>query len=260
MLDLAVVLQVDHRDRRGPFDIIGDVHGCLGELHALFEALGYLMADDGTWRSPSGRLPVFVGDLVDRGPDSSGVLRLVMRLVRHRVALAVPGNHDLQLLRWLDGVPTPVLHGLDTTIAEFEDLPRAWRDDVRRFLHALPSHVVLDDGNLVVAHTGLAERWHGSESDEIRQLAAYGVTSGEVDGHDVSAPPRLACGLQGTRDRGLWAHGGRSKPSGRDRRSTWTPAASTAAALTALRWPERELVSVPAARAYAVQDRPMVPS
>lgn len=259
MLDLAVVFHVDQRHRRGPFDIIGDVHGCLGELHALFEALGYLMADDGTWRSPSGRLPVFVGDLVDRGPDSSGVLRLVMRLVRHQVALAVPGNHDLQLLKWLDGVPTPVLHGLDTTIAEFENLPRTWRDDARRFLHAIPSHVVLDDGNLVVAHTGLAERWHGTESDEIRQLAAYGVAAGEVDGNDVQRRHAWLAGYKGLATV-VYGHTVVAQAAWAGRTIDLDTGCVYGGALTALRWPERELVSVPAARAYAVQAPAMVTS
>ncbi|GAA2246433.1 hypothetical protein GCM10010145_11820 [Streptomyces ruber] len=60
----------------GPFDIIGDIHGCASELETLLGKLGYV---DGT--HPEGRTAVFVGDLVDRGPDTPGVLRRVMSMV-----------------------------------------------------------------------------------------------------------------------------------------------------------------------------------
>ncbi len=259
MLDLPVVPQVDQTHHRGPFDVIGDVHGCLGELQTIFDALGYLVADDGTWRSPAGRVPVFVGDLVDRGPDSVGVLRLVMRLVHHGAALAVPGNHDLQLLQWLEDPSTPLVHGLETTVAEFEDQPRPWREDVRRFLDGLPSHVVLDAGDLVVAHTGLAEVWHGRESREVRRLAAYGVASGEPDAHDRTQRHAWLAGYRGEATV-VYGHTVVPEAIWQGRTIDIDTGCVYGGALTALRWPERDLVSVPAARAYAVQAPAMAAS
>ncbi len=95
-------LWTDRRDEHGPFDLIGDIHGCYDELVALLRTLGYTIA--GTREqpdvvAPNGRKAVFVGDLVDRGPDSPGVLRLVMHMVGNGTALCVPGNHDVKLQR-----------------------------------------------------------------------------------------------------------------------------------------------------------------
>ena len=98
----------DRRDLTGPFDIIGDVHGCRAELETLLDRLGWRWSATTPDRPvdashPDGRTAVFVGDLVDRGPDSPGVLRLVMGMVAAGTALCVPGNHEEKLLRKLRG-------------------------------------------------------------------------------------------------------------------------------------------------------------
>ncbi len=79
----------------GPLDIIGDIHGERVALESLLRKLGY----DDRGRHPEGRRLVFVGDLIDRGPDSPGVLRMVMRLVQSGNAQCVVGNHELNALR-----------------------------------------------------------------------------------------------------------------------------------------------------------------
>src|SRR5690606_8373786 len=89
----------DRRDLTGPFDIIGDVHGCRAELELLLERLGYdiVRNDEGQAvdaAHPDGRTVIFVGDLVDRGPDTPGVLRLAMGMVEAGHALSVMGNHE----------------------------------------------------------------------------------------------------------------------------------------------------------------------
>ncbi len=89
----------DYRHETGPFDVVGDVHGCRAELETLLERLGYTIVRDGGGRPvdavhAQSRKAVFVGDLVDRGPDSPGVLRLVMGMTAAGHALAVPGNHE----------------------------------------------------------------------------------------------------------------------------------------------------------------------
>ena len=109
------------KDLHGPFDIIGDVHGCADELEDLLTTLGYEVVeryegiglDAGPlYRHPDGRQAVFVGDLVDRGPDTPGVLRLVMGMVGDGDALCVCGNHEQKLVRALAGRQVRVTHGL----------------------------------------------------------------------------------------------------------------------------------------------------
>ena len=76
-------------------DIVGDIHGELDALTSLLERLGY----DDLGRHPENRKLVFVGDLIDRGPDSPGVLRAVIRLVEAGNAQCIAGNHELNALR-----------------------------------------------------------------------------------------------------------------------------------------------------------------
>jgi protein phosphatase len=100
----------DKKDVSGPFDIIGDVHGCYLELEELLRKLGYQLEtveDNGSnfgikVSHPEGRRAVFLGDLVDRGPDSPAVLKLVMSMVSQKVAYCVPGNHDMKLQKKLN--------------------------------------------------------------------------------------------------------------------------------------------------------------
>ena len=176
----------DRRQETGPFDVIGDVHGCLPELLALLEKLGYALARDESGRAvgaahPGGRRAVFLGDVVDRGPDSPGVLRLVMGMVAAGTALAVPGNHEDKLLRALRGRKVRVSHGLETTLSQLEAEPAEFRAAVETFLDGLTSHYVLDGGKLVVAHAGLAEKLQGRASGRVRAFCLYGQTTGETD-------------------------------------------------------------------------------
>ena len=113
-------LWTNRRELRGPFDIIGDIHGCAAELDALLGELGYTI-DSAKVSPPPGRQAVFLGDLVDRGPDSPGVLRRVMAMVADGAALCVPGNHDIKLLRKLNGKNPQLSHGLAETVAWFQD-------------------------------------------------------------------------------------------------------------------------------------------
>lgn len=178
----------DRRGDRGPFDIIGDVHGCYDELVALLGKLGYVeTAQNGalTWQHPSGRRVIFLGDLVDRGPGIVQVLRLVMSMVQAETALCVPGNHENKLARKIDGKNVTISHGLAETLEQIDALPDDERTkfttDVRAFIENLISHYWLDDGKLVVAHAGLREEMQGRGSREVREFALYGETTGETD-------------------------------------------------------------------------------
>lgn len=179
-------LRSDFRDHSGPFDVIGDVHGCRSELETLLSQLGYGIVRDDAGRPvdavhPDGRQVVFVGDLVDRGPDTPGVLRLAMGMVDTGHAMCVPGNHEHKLVRALRGADVKISHGLETTLAQLADESPAFRQQVQDFCDALVAHRVLDDGCLVVAHAGLKEEYQGRASGRVRSFALYGDSTGETD-------------------------------------------------------------------------------
>ncbi len=153
----------DLRDQTGPFDVIGDVHGCRAELEALLADLGYDVACDGEGRPtgarhPGGRRAVFLGDLVDRGPDTPAVLRLVMGMVADGDGFCVPGNHESKLLRALRGRNVQVSHGLAESLAQLDAEPDGFRAEVESFLDGLISHYVLDGGKLVVSQDDRRDR------------------------------------------------------------------------------------------------------
>jgi len=252
----------DLRDVAGPFDIIGDVHGCADELQELLHKLGYEVRLFGRGEgrrahvhSPPGRRAVFVGDLVDRGPASPDVLRLVMGLVAEGHALAVPGNHDVKFVRWLQGRQVKLTHGLDRTAEQFEKETPAFQAHVRTFLEHLPIHLWLDGGRLAVAHAGLKEDMLGRDSDKIRSFCLYGETSGEQDEFGLPVRYHWAAEYKGAT---AIVYGHTPVPE-----ADWvnnTLCVDTGCCfgghLTALRWPEREIVSVPARRTYAEKRRP----
>ena len=175
----------DLRHESGPFDVIGDVHGCLAELEQLLHALGYAIERDAEGRPVNARNPerraIFLGDLVDRGPDTPGVLRLVMGMVAAGTALAVLGNHEAKLLRALRGKNVQRTHGLAESMDQLAREPEAFRAQVELFIDGLISHYVLDGGRLVVAHAGLIERYQGRASGRVREFCLYGQTTGETD-------------------------------------------------------------------------------
>ncbi|OEV04526.1 polynucleotide kinase-phosphatase [Streptomyces oceani] len=256
----------DLRHLTGPFDLIGDVHGCRAELETLLtEGLGYPLRHDDRGRAvsathPAGRTAVFVGDLVDRGPDSPGVLRLVMGMVEDGTALCVPGNHENKFGRWLKGRKVQHRHGLVETVEQFERVvgeEPEFAERVRAFVDSLVSHYVLDGGGLVVCHAGLPEKYHGRTSGRVRSHARYGETTGETD--EFGLPVRYPWAEE-YRGRAAVIYGHTPVP-----RAEWvnnTLCLDTGCvfggAMTALRWPEREIVDTPAERVWYEPVRPLV--
>ncbi|MEU3516785.1 polynucleotide kinase-phosphatase [Streptomyces sp. NPDC006654] len=237
----------------GPFDIVGDIHGCARELESLLTKLGY---QDGV--HPEGRTAVFVGDLVDRGPDSPGVLRRVMSMVGSGDALCVSGNHENKFGRYLRGRKVQHTHGLAETVEQMAGEPEEFRAQVRAFVDGLVSHYVLDGGRLVVCHAGLPEKYHGRTSGRVRSHALYGDTTGETD--EFGLPVRYPW-AEDYRGRAAVVYGHTPVPE-----ATWlnnTICVDTGAVfggrLTALRWPERELVDVPAEQVWYEPARPLRP-
>ncbi|MFC4427349.1 metallophosphoesterase [Deinococcus navajonensis] len=250
-----VPLAPDRRELTGPFDLIGDVHGCLPELLDLLERLGY-RGSGGEVTPPGGRRAVFLGDLVDRGPDSAGTLKVVMAMVRSGAALCVPGNHDEKLVRALDGKAVKALHGLDVTLSQLQAAGEAFRSQVRAFVTGLPSHLVLDEGRLVVAHAGLPQRLQGRTSGRVRSFALYGDTDGRLDEHGLPVRRDWAQAYEGEA-LVVYGHTPVAAPRWVKRTVNIDTGCAFGGQLTALRYPELETVSVPARAQYAVPGRPL---
>lgn len=249
----------DRREEHGPFDIIGDVHGCRDEAVELLRALGYTIAgtrDVPLVTAPEGRRAIFVGDLVDRGPDSPGVLRLVMHMVENGTALCVPGNHDVKLMRKLRGKDVRISHGLAETLQQLESEPVEFRKQAADFIYSLISHYLLDDGRLVVAHAGLKQSLQGRASGAVREFALYGETTGEADEYGLPARYDWAGEYRGDA-MVVYGHTPVPEPEWINRTLCVDTGCVFGGRLTALRYPERELVSVPAARVYYEPIRPL---
>jgi protein phosphatase len=265
-----VPLWNDRTAERGPFDIIGDVHGCADELERLLERLGYAAAhlaesepgwSNVTYAHPQGRKVVFLGDLVDRGPRVLDTLRIARGMVSTGAALCVPGNHDMKLLRKLNGRDVRITHGLAETLAEIDALP----DDVRtpftrslaRFLEELVSHYVLDQGRLVVAHAGMKAEMQGRGSGRTREFALYGETTGETDEFGLPVRHNWAAEYRGSA-LVVYGHTPIPEPQWLNRTINIDTGCVFGGQLTALRYPEQQLVSVPAACIYCEPARPLV--
>ncbi|MCW0454172.1 polynucleotide kinase-phosphatase [Xanthomonas sacchari] len=252
----------DRREEHGPFDLIGDVHGCRDELVALLGRLGYTVG--GTREAPEvaapeGRKAVFVGDLVDRGPDSPGVLRLVMHMVGNGTALCVPGNHDVKLQRKLAGRDVRISHGLAETLEQLQAEPEEFSREVAAFIDKLVSHYVLDDGKLVVAHAGLKQELQGRTSQRVREFALYGETTGEIDAFGLPVRSDWARDYRGPA-MVVYGHTPTPEPEWVNRTICLDTGCVFGGKLTALRYPEKELVSVAAAREYYAPVKPLLPA
>jgi len=247
----------DKRDESGPFDIIGDIHGCYDELTELLEKLQYVVdRKSQTAQPPSGRRAIFLGDLCDRGPANASVLHLVMNMVGSGTALCVPGNHDVKLLRKLRGNDVKLTHGLDLTVKEMEQEPQCFIDKTKEFLEGLVSHYVLDQGKLVVSHAGLCEKFQGRSSGRVRGFCLYGDTTGETD--EFGLPVRLNWAEE-YRGEALVVYG--HIPSAQARSLNNTICIDTGCVfggkLSAYRYPEGELIEVPAKREYYAPIKPL---
>ncbi|HET9504431.1 MAG TPA: polynucleotide kinase-phosphatase [Hymenobacter sp.] len=299
----------------GPFDIIGDIHGCYRELCELLGKLGYEVlpeevldardlgvrvvrstpppgplpsgrggaqrihsiqdlsseeqanvAEEGASVSPSpggegaggwgNRKVVFLGDLVDRGPASPQVLRLVMSMVRDGLALCVPGNHDIKLLRHLNGKNVSLTHGLAETVAQLAGETPAFKEQVRLFLDGLVSHYVLDGGRLVVTHAGMPEAMQGRGSGAVRSFALFGETTGEIDEFGLPVRYAWAADYRG-RATVVYGHTPVPEPEWLNNTIDIDTGCVFGGRLTALRYPERALVTVPAHEVYCEPSRPL---
>lgn len=255
------------KSESGPFDIIGDIHGCYDELAALLTSLGYSQTasqNDGTSAGPSlfvsaaGRKAVFLGDFVDRGPNTPAVLRLAMQMVAAGHAFAVPGNHDIKLLRKLRGKDVQLTHGIVESLQQLDKEPPEFRQQVAKFLDSLVSHYVFDAGRLVVAHAGMKEEMQGRGSGAVRDFALFGETTGEIDEFGLSVRYNWAADYRGSATV-VYGHTPVPEPEWLNRTINIDTGCVFGGKLTALRYPEKELVSAPAARTYYQPVKPLLP-
>jgi protein phosphatase len=260
-----VPLYNNKKSETGPFDIIGDIHGCYDELVALLTALGYSQSpsephtgEPPLFAPPAARKAVFLGDFVDRGPNTPAVLRLAMQMVAAGHAFAVPGNHDIKLLRKLRGKDVQLTHGIAETLEQLEKEPFEFRQQVAKFLDSLISHYVFDGGRLVVAHAGMKQEMQGRGSGAVRDFALFGETTGEVDEFGLPVRYNWAADYRGP-SMVVYGHSPVPEAEWLNRTINIDTGCVFGGKLTALRYPEKELVSVPAARTYYQPVKPLTP-
>ncbi|TDD01383.1 polynucleotide kinase-phosphatase [Nonomuraea deserti] len=245
----------DRTELTGPFDIIGDVHGCRSELETLLLELGWQRGPQG-FTHPGGRTAVFVGDLVDRGPDTPGVLHLVMDMVEAGAAICVMGNHEQKLVRALNGRKVKVAHGLQESLDQLAAQPPGFTERARTFMDGLLSHYRLDGGRLVVAHAGLKEAYHGRASGRVRAFALYGDTTGETDEYGLPVRYPWADEYRG-RATVVYGHTPTVAPEWVNNTICLDTGCVFGGHLTALRYPEREIVQVPAEKVWYEPAKPL---
>ena len=254
-------LWTNRTDEQGPFDIIGDIHGCFDELAGLLEKLGYEISTqpdgDIVVEPPQGRKAIFVGDYVDRGPKVAQVLRLIMGMHNTGAALCVPGNHDVKLVRALRSKNVKPTHGLAESLAQLAEESTEFKTHIAEFLDGLVSHYVLDDGKLVVAHAGMKAELQGRASGRVREFAMYGETTGETD--EFGLPIRLNWAEEYRGDATVvYGHTPVTQAQWVNRTINIDTGCVFGGKLTALRYPEKELVSVPAHQTYYEPAKPLL--
>lgn len=248
------------KHEHGPFDIIGDVHGCFDELAQLLTQIGYTSDEHGAFTPPAGRKAIFVGDLVDRGPKIPQVVSLARYMVEAGHALCVPGNHDVKFVRAVRGKNVQITHGLGDSLEQFKAVEQhepGFSLAAANFLDGLVSHYVLDGGNLVVAHAGMKEEMQGRGSGKVREFALYGETTGETDEFGLPVRYNWAADYRG-RAMVVYGHTPVAQPEWLNRTINIDTGCVFGGSLTALRYPEKEIVSVPALQTYYESAKPFL--
>ncbi|MRG87094.1 bis(5'-nucleosyl)-tetraphosphatase PrpE [Salinibacillus xinjiangensis] len=235
------------------FDIIGDIHGCLDELKQLFTELGYTWVK-GIPTHPDYRIPVFVGDLTDRGPSSIKVIELVYQLVvKHMKAKYVPGNHCNKLYRYFLGNPVKHQHGLETTVAEYEALPNAKQQEVKQQFMELyenaPLYLTIPEVQAVVAHAGIKEEMIGQYSKKVETFVFYGDITGKKDERGMPERKDWARNYHGNQWI-VYGHTPVPEPRFKNKTVNIDTGCVFGGHLTAFRLPEEKIVSVPSKQPY----------
>jgi len=170
---MALLNNDAHQDEQF-YDIIGDVHGQHLLLQKLLLKLGYALLN-GVWTHPH-RKAVFVGDFINRGPNSKGVLNMVRDMVASGSALAILGNHEINAIYYFtkddDGNPLRIPGNnnrriLDKFAAEYFNSPKALKRDIK-WLRTLPLFLNLNGARVVHAY------WNNEHIERIAALHTDG--------------------------------------------------------------------------------------
>lgn len=245
-LSIRLTDSLVERKDKGPFDIIGDIHGCYEMLVSLLDKLGYQKGEF-TYTHPQGRKIIFLGDICDRGEENVKVFDLVYSMWQHKVAYYVPGNHCDKLYRYLLGQDVKLLHGLDKTVYEYENLTKLaqekFRENFQELFSCSPYYLIFDDGKLVVSHAGILGKWIGQVGKKIRSFCLYGSSTGKSD--EKGFPMRLnwANGYKGD-SYIVYGHTPVEKAVWQNRTINIDLGAVFGGKLCALRYPEKKTVTV----------------
>ncbi len=172
-------------------------------------------------------------------------------------AICLPGNHDIKLVRKLKGRDVQITHGLAETLEQLRAEPEEFSEQALDFLDRLVSHVVLDDGKLVVAHAGMKEAYQGRSSGRVRDFALFGETTGETDEFGLPVRGQWAADYRGNASV-VYGHTPVIEAEWLNNTINIDTGCVFGGKLTALRWPERQLVSVPASRMYYEPAKPFL--
>jgi protein phosphatase len=237
------------------YDIIGDIHSCYDEFCELLLKLGYEWdSNESLFFSPN-RKAVLVGDITDRGPQPTETFQLINNMFEAGHLMMVVGNHDDKLYRWSKGNNVELTNGLDATIKEVErvGIPRKKIFD---FLGCLPYFLILDQGKLVVVHAAWKDKYVDADphSRKIRSWVIYGPTTGKfVDGF----PERVDWAVMRQQTKPMVVHGHQPVKEVRVVNNVYNidTGCVFGGRLTALRYPENEIVSVKAKATFCYKNK-----
>jgi diadenosine tetraphosphatase ApaH/serine/threonine PP2A family protein phosphatase len=233
-------------------DIIGDIHGCYEELLSLMSKLGYKKREN-TFQHIDNRQLAFVGDLTDRGPNSVEVINLVSALVESGQAYYCPGNHCDKLYRYFLGRKVQTTHGLETTVAELQALPKKDFQHIRHQFMTLVEHSplyhVLDDKKLVIAHAGIRSDLIGKVNKRVKTFVLYGDITGETNPDGTPVRRDWAKHHQG-KEWIVYGHTPVKQPRFIHQTVNIDTGCVFGGALTALQYPEMNIIQVPSSQPY----------
>lgn len=241
----------------GPFDIIGDVHGCFDELLELLKKLEYKVYKVGEAYQASplnNRKLIFVGDLVDRGPKIPEVLQLVMDMVELNMAYCVRGNHDDKLKRKLQGRDVKIIHGLSESLDQMDKESDGFKERVKNFLDELKAYYIFDTAKLIVSHAGLSADLIGKNSKQAEAFCLYGQTTNLYDEYGLPIRYDWAKDYKGS---ALIVYGHTPVSEAKIINNTINIDSGCVfgGKLTAFRYPEMTILSQPAFKQYQQQVR-----
>ena len=198
------------------YDVIGDVHGQAGKLEGLLKQMGYQPDTEGTYRHPT-RTAIFVGDLVDRGPDQLKTLQIVRSMVETNAALIVMGNHEFNALAFDAGLRPATEHNLkqheqflileesvrQDFLAWFWTIPLWLEIDGLRVIHACWNQALIDamvkllpDARMTPEFLEVAARKPQGDTEAINPLDPFWAIEALLKGPEVPVTPGYQTGKE----------------------------------------------------------------